>query len=62
MGAAAVSNPLAVCTHVPFSVASEHPLSSALAAGAVAIASAATAAIAKVFAMVLRFMMNLLLN
>src|ERR1043166_1626100 len=56
MGGGAVSNPLAVCTKVPFSIALEHPLLSAFAAGAMPRASAATAAIAKIFSMVLRFM------
>jgi hypothetical protein len=45
---------------VPFRVSLEHPLLSAFAAGAMLRASAATAGIAKVFAMLLRFMMNLL--
>src|SRR5215469_7119452 len=56
MDGGAVSNPLAVCTKVPFSVALEHPVLSAFAAGAMPRASAAIAAIAKVFPMVLRFM------
>jgi hypothetical protein len=49
-------NPVDVNAKVPFKVAFEHPLSSAFAMGATAKPSAVTAAIAIVFATVLRFM------
>src|SRR5690349_12128255 len=51
----AVINPVSLSANVPFRVALEHPLLSALAIGATVRASAVTAAIAKVFAAVLRF-------
>src|SRR5271157_5674887 len=54
----AVINPVSLSANAPFRVALEHPLLllSALAIGATVRASAVTAAIAKVFAVVLRFM------
>jgi hypothetical protein len=55
MEAGAISNPLAVCEKVPFSVALEHPLLSAFAAGVTTRANAVTATIARVFAVVVRF-------
>ena len=48
--------PLAEYAKVPFRVEFAHPLLSAIAAGAIPRATAATAAIAKFFAIVLRFM------
>src|SRR5712692_9358729 len=55
-GAGGVMNPVDVNAKVPLRLALEHPLSLALAVGAMPRASAVTAAIVKVFAMVLRFM------
>ena len=57
MAGGAVVNPVPMCAKVPFRLALEHPLLSAFAVGATARASAVTAAIAKFFARVLRFMM-----
>ena len=50
------TNPVPVYAKVPWRLALEHPLSAALIVGAVPRASALTAAIVTVFAMVLRFM------
>src|SRR5712675_2068737 len=52
----AVKDPVDVYAKVPFRVSLEHALLSAFAVGAMPRASAVTAAIVKVFAMVLRFM------
>src|ERR1039457_1737285 len=57
MDGGAVMTPVPFCAKVPFRVALVHPLSSAFAVGARPRASTVTAAIVKVFAMVLRFMM-----
>jgi hypothetical protein len=54
------TDPAPLKTKVPLTEALEHPLSAALAVGAMAIASVAIAAIVKVFATVLCFMTNLL--
>ena len=61
-GGGDVTNPLALWAKVPFSVALEHSLSAAFAAGAMPRASAVTAAIVKAFAMARRFIGTLLFS
>jgi hypothetical protein len=59
---AATKDPMVVKANVPVRLALEHPLLAAVAAGATVRASAVTAANAKVFAVMLCFMANLLLS
>src|SRR5215472_3251964 len=55
MAGGEISNPLAVCEKVPLRLALVHPLSAAFVVGDMPRASVVTAAIARVFAVVVRF-------